>query len=53
MPLPAAPLEWLKYKLHRVNPSFVEQAIKTMAGMEESLLEDIAARSFERRRCVS
>jgi HAD superfamily hydrolase (TIGR01490 family) len=43
------PLEWLKYKLHRVNPSFVEQAIKALAGTEKSLLEDIAARSFEGR----
>ncbi|GHV71258.1 hypothetical protein AGMMS49928_22270 [Spirochaetia bacterium] len=43
------PFEYLRYKLGRANQDFIEDAVKHIAGIEQSVLEDIAAVCFTRR----
>jgi HAD superfamily hydrolase (TIGR01490 family) len=43
------PLEWLKYKIGRPNMDFIEDAVKHLAGIEKSVLEQTAQNCFERR----
>ena len=41
------PLEWLRYKLGRPNQMFIEEAIKKLAGIDKTILEDVAQSCFE------
>ncbi|GHV95258.1 hypothetical protein AGMMS50293_15780 [Spirochaetia bacterium] len=43
------PFEYIRYKLGRANQDFIEDAVKNIAGIEQSVLEDIAAACFTRR----
>jgi len=43
------PLEWLKYKLGRPDPGFVEKAVAPMSGISEADLLRVAEDCFERR----
>jgi HAD superfamily hydrolase (TIGR01490 family) len=43
------PLEWLRYKIGRVHPDFIENAVKKLAGIDRQVLEDLAQSCFERR----
>ncbi|MDR2134751.1 MAG: HAD-IB family hydrolase [Treponema sp.] len=43
------PFEWLRYKAGLPNQDFIEEAVKRLAGIEKSALEQLAAACFERR----
>ena len=42
------PFEWLRYKLGAANHDFIEQAMTHLAGVEESEVDRLAQRCFER-----
>jgi HAD superfamily hydrolase (TIGR01490 family) len=43
------PLEWLRYKMGRIHPDFIETAVKKLAGIDRGVLEDLARTCFDRR----
>jgi HAD superfamily hydrolase (TIGR01490 family) len=43
------PLEWLRYKIGRVRPDFIENAVTRLAGIDRNVLEDLARTCFDRR----
>lgn len=43
------PYEWLKYKLGMVDPDFIKNGVKLVAGIERAFLEELAMRTFEER----
>ena len=43
------PFEWLRYKLGRPNMDFIDDAVKHLAGIEKTTLEQTALSCFERR----
>jgi putative phosphoserine phosphatase/1-acylglycerol-3-phosphate O-acyltransferase len=43
------PFEWLRYKLGKPNQDFMEEAVKHLAGIEQSVLEQLARDCFSRR----
>jgi HAD superfamily hydrolase (TIGR01490 family) len=43
------PFEWLRYKIGLPNQDFIEEAVKHLAGIERTVLEQLAAACFERR----
>jgi len=42
------PFEWIMYKIGHPNMDFIEDAVKTFAGIEKDILEQTAQSSFER-----
>lgn len=43
------PLDWIKYKLGRPDMDFIENAVKSIAGIEKNTLDEIAKSCFEHR----
>jgi HAD superfamily hydrolase (TIGR01490 family) len=43
------PFEWLRYKLGFPNSDFIEETVKRIAGIEKTVLEELAGACFERR----
>ena len=43
------PLDWIKYKIGSLNIDFIENTVKSLAGIEKDVLERIAENCFERR----
>ena len=43
------PFEWLAYKCGRPNMDFIEETVKHLAGIDQSVLEKTAKVGFERR----
>jgi len=43
------PFEWIRYKLGNPNMSFIQEAVRHFAGIEQDILEQTARDTFERR----
>jgi HAD superfamily hydrolase (TIGR01490 family) len=43
------PFEWFRYKIGLPNQDFIEEAVKHIAGIEKTVLEQLAAACFEHR----
>jgi HAD superfamily hydrolase (TIGR01490 family) len=43
------PVEWLRYKMGLPNLDFIDEAVKHLAGIEKTVLEDLAETCFTRR----
>ncbi len=43
------PFEWLRYKLGAPNQDFIEETVKQLAGIKQSVLEELMENCFEKR----
>jgi HAD superfamily hydrolase (TIGR01490 family) len=43
------PIDWIKYKLARIDMDFIENTVKKLAGIEKADLLSIAEKCFEKR----
>jgi HAD superfamily hydrolase (TIGR01490 family) len=43
------PMEWLRYKMGLPNLDFIDEAVKHLAGIDKTVLEDLAETCFTRR----
>jgi HAD superfamily hydrolase (TIGR01490 family) len=43
------PFEWLRYRLGLPNHDFIEEAVKRLAGIKKTVMEETACSAFEKR----